>query len=48
LLSLFYYFENCDGEPFYFDTAKTVAAPSAGAAKDLGGEDVCTIVPPLS
>jgi hypothetical protein len=43
LLSLFYCFENCDGEPFHFDTAKIVAAPSTGAAKDLG---VRMFVPP--
>jgi hypothetical protein len=24
ICSLFYYFENCDGEPFHFDIAKTV------------------------
>jgi hypothetical protein len=48
LLSLFYCFENCDGEPFHFVVAKTVAAPSAGAAKDLGGEDVRTTESPSS
>jgi hypothetical protein len=48
LLSLFYCFETCDGEPFHFDTAKTVAAPSAGAAKYLGGEDVRTTESPSS
>jgi hypothetical protein len=38
----FYCFEICDVESFRFDTAKTVTTPSAGAAMDLGGKDVCT------
>jgi hypothetical protein len=48
LLSLFYCFKNCDGEPFNFAIAKMVAAPSAGAAKDLGGEGVRTTESPSS
>jgi hypothetical protein len=44
---LFYCFDNCDGEPFLFDTAKKDAAPAAGAVEDWGGgEDVRTAESP--
>jgi hypothetical protein len=49
LFPLFYCFENCDGEPFCFDTTQTVAAPSASSAKDWGGgEDIHTTESPSS
>jgi hypothetical protein len=48
ICSLFYCFENCDGEHFHFDTAKTVAAPFAGAPKDLGCQNVHTTRSPSS
>jgi hypothetical protein len=43
---LFYCFENCDGEPFHFDTTKTIAAPSTRAAKDLGESMFVPLSPP--